>query len=277
MNGTEGGRGNKQEANFIYNIKSTTEFYPFNPQPVPKGSVSVRSRKTSQYLPKGAQGQLIDGAILAAVAGCPINTLTTIRTEILSQGSSGIFAGRHEADGVTNLLTLMRKWNNNHGIPWVCIWSREVGAIVGGHFHFGTYQSNESQEPYIKQMELWLDEKRIFPKHHNPTNIGISEHGSWLVQRCSRLGHSGPDLAAYIGKDEQSYTTSAWRVKRDNKAKRVLNHTCRGGYIEGTIRTAYRHGTSRNIAPATYTNSNALKLLSSEDRLMRPDMSYLPY
>ena len=171
----------------------------------------------------------------------------------------------------------MRKWNNHHGVPWVCIWSREVGATVGGHFHVGTYQSKESQEPYIKQMELWLDEKRIFLEHHKPANIGMSEHKSWLVQCCLRLGKSGPDTAAYLGKDEQSHNISAWRVKRDNEAKRVLNHRCIGGYIEGTARTAYRHGTSRNIAPATYSNRNALELLSGDDRLMRPDLSYLPY
>ena len=97
------------------------------------------------------------------------------------------------------------------------------------------------------------------------------------MQCCSRLGKSGPDAAAYTGKEEQGQTTSAWRVKRDNEAKRVLNHPCIGGYIEGTARTVYRHGTSRNIASATYNDRNALELLSGDVRLMRPDLSYLPY
>jgi hypothetical protein len=259
-------------------IQSTAEFNSVFPYPASLGSVCVHTRKASEYLPKGAQGQLIDAAILAEEMGTPINRLTTIRTEILARSSSGIFAGRHEADAIRILLELMRKWHIERGVPWVCIWSREVGDDVGGHVHSGTHQSEETTEDFIEQVASWTGEPRILLKNRKRANIGISEHGSWLVQCCTRRDQSGADLAAYLGKDEPNHIVSAWGVSRDNKSKRVLHHACKGGYLEGTTGKSgksYRHGTSRNIAPSA--SRSTLEAISDARRLIRPDLSWLPY
>lgn len=259
------------------NIQSSTEFTPIGANWSPKGIVNVAARKTSEYLRKGDQAQLIDAAVLAEKWGYPINRHTTIRTEILARSSAGIFAGKHQADGVACLLELMRKWHVKRGIPWACIWSREVGAGVGGHLHVGTHQSDEHTEDFINQMAGWTGESRVLLERHSPDEIGISKNRSWLVQCCTRKGQSGPDLAAYLGKDEPSHILTGWRVKRDNTSKRVLAHPCKGGLVEGTAGAAYRHGTSRNIAPATNRGSNALRAISNDQRLIRPDLSWLPY
>jgi hypothetical protein len=214
---------------------------------------------------------------LAEKWGYPINRVTTIRTEILSQSSSGVFAGKHQADGVACLLELMRKWYVKRGIPWACIWSREVGDDIGGHAHIGTHQSEGHTETFIDQMAGWTGEARVFLKQHRSANLGHSERQSWLVQCCTRKGQSGPDLAAYLGKDEPSHILTGWRVKRDNTSKRVLVHPCKGGLVEGTTGAAYRHGTSKNIAPSTAIGRKALDEMSDERRLIRPDLSWLPY
>jgi hypothetical protein len=258
------------------NIQNTTQFSS-TPLILPaKGSVSVLQRKTTTYLPRGAQGQLIDAAVLAEKLGHPINQVTTIRTEILSRSSVGVFASKHEADGVSGLLELMRKWHIKRSIPWVCIWSREVGQIVGGHIHIGTHQSKEHIEGYIDQLPHWTGEDRIFLEKHKPGDIGFSENGSWLVQCCMRKGESGTDVAAYLGKDEQGRTVTGWGVERINASKRTFTHPCHGGYVEGTSRTAYRHGTSRNIAPLTAKGRKALETISDSERLIS-DLSWLPY
>ena len=259
------------------NIQSTNDYRTIGLKSPPKGNVNVRPRKTSQYLSKGAQGQLVDAAVLAKVMGHPVNRTTTIRTEILASGSHGVFAEKHEANGIVNLLELLRHWHKKRGIPWACIWGREVGKDVGGHIHIGTHLSDEHTKAYIEQLARWTGEGRIFPKHHKPPNIGISERGSWLVQCCFRRGQSGTDVAAYLGKDEPSFVYSAWGVTRDNKAKRVLKYPCNGGYIEGTQRCIYRHGTSNNISPTTKANKAILEGLSDRQRLIRPDLSWLPH
>ena len=243
-------------------------------------------RKATERLPIGAQGQLIDAAVLAGKIGHPINRLTTIRTEILSRSSvgvfagkheaDGVFAGKHEADGVSSLLELMRKWHINRGIPWAAIWSREVGQTVGGHIHIGTHQSNDHIEPYIDQVANWTGEKRIFLAKHKLGDIGFSEHCGWRVQCCMRRGQSGADVAAYLGKDEPSRTVTGWGVERINASKRTFTHPCHSGYVEGTTRTTYRHGTSRNIAPLTAKGRKALETIGDSERLIS-DLSWLPY
>lgn len=233
-------------------------------------------RKATTHLPRGAQGQLIDAAILAKKLDHPINQTTTIRTEILSRSSGGVFAGKHEANGVSGLLELMRKWHIKRDIPWACIWSREVGKTVGGHIHIGTHQSKAHIEEYIDQLQHWTGENRIFLAKHKPGDIGFSEKGSWLVQCCMRKGESGADVAAYLGKDEQGWTVTGCGVERMNASKRTLTHPCHGGHVEGTSRTAYRHGTSRNIAPLTAKGRKALESISDSERLIS-DLSWLPY
>lgn len=255
------------------NIQSISDYRTTGHKLAPKGSVSVQQRKTSEYLPKGAQGQLIDAAILAEIKGYPLDHTTTIRLEKLAP----FFAGKHGADVVTNFLVLLRKWHVSRGVPWFCIWSREVGKDVGHHLHICHHLSEKDEEPYIDQVARWTGESRIFLKLHKPASIGISEHSSWLVQKCLRGGWSGVDSAAYLGKDEPSFIKSAWRVQRDNKAKRNLKHLCNGGYIEGRQRCAFRHGTSRNIAPTTPANKAILKPLSDKQRLIRADVDLLPY
>jgi hypothetical protein len=259
------------------NIQNTTQFSS-TPLILPaKGSVSALQRKATTHLPRGAQGQLIDAAILAENWGHPIKLQTTIRTEKLAGSSAGVFTGKHQADGVACLLELMRKWHVKRGIPWACIWSREVGTDVGGHLHVGTHQSGEHTEDFIDQMAGWTGESRVFLEKHSPDEIGISKNRSWLVQCCTRKGQSGPDLAAYLGKDEPSHILTGWRVKRDNTSKRVLAHPCTGGLVEGTTGAAYRHGTSKGIAPSTAMGRKALETIGDEQRLIRPDLSWLPY
>lgn len=262
------------------NIQNTTAFPIIRPTKPSKGSVSSGYRKSSQYLPIGAQGQLIDAALLAEKAESPINRFTTIRTEALRTIGSGIFANKHEADAIKMLLELMRHWHKGRGIPWACIWSREVGDRIGGHLHIGTHLTDACNDAYSTQMALWTGEDQIDLPKHKPEEIGISEHRNWLVKCCLREGRSGPDVGAYLGKDEPTLTQTGWGKDKDNKAKRVFENDCLGGLVEGTSRTIYRHGTSRNIAPASAAGRRFLATISDEDRRINPEpdnLDWLPY
>ncbi len=257
-------------------IHSVTNFSTISPVQRPKGGVSIRQRKITDYLPRGAQGQLIDAALLAERAGTPINHTTTIRTERLRVLGSGVFTGQHEADAIKTSLELMRHWHIKRGVPWSCIWARENGEITGGHWHMGSHLTDGHTEAYIEQMALWTGEARVFPPKHAPDEIGISEHRNWLVQCCKRNGRSGTDLAAYLGKDEPTIVRTAWGKKRDNKSKRITRYKCMGGSVEGTLGAAYRHGTSRNIAPASAACQKVLATISDAERRIQ-DLSWLPY
>ena len=258
------------------NIQNTTTFPSIKPKKRSKGDVSSGNRKSSQYLPIGAQAQLIDAALLAERMRSPINRFTTIRTEALRAVGSGLFADKHEADAIKMLLELMRHWHKDRGIPWACIWSREVGDRIGGHLHIGTHLTDIHTDAYSAQMALWTDEVQVSLNKHRPDEIGISEHRNWLVQCCLRQGRSGPDVGAYLGKDVQTWTLTGWRKEKFNKDKRVFKYDCPGGLVEGTSRTAYRHGTSRNISPASAAGRKALATICDADRLIS-NLDWLPY
>jgi hypothetical protein len=257
-------------------IHGVTDFAAISPVHPAKGGVTDSPRKDSNWLPRGAQGQLIDATLLADKLGTPINRTTTIRTEKLRLLKSGLFADQHEADAVKTLLELMRHWHNKRGIPWACIWAREHGDVTGGHLHMGSHLVDDHTEAYIEQMALWTGEARVFPSKHKRDEIGISEGRNWLVQCCQRNGQSGTDIAAYLGKDEPTQVISAWRVARDNRDKRVTKYKCLGGPIEGTVAAEYRHGTSRKIAPNSEEGRKAIATFSDVERRIS-NLDWLPY
>lgn len=258
------------------NIQSTTHFSGATLILPTKGIVSVGERKVSYYLPAGSQAQLIDAAVIAELKGHSINSLTTIRTDMLRQANAGLFADKHSADAVSVLLELVRKWHKKRGIPWACIWCREQGSKVGEHLHMGTHLTGNYVNEYVDQMASWTGEDRIFPKYHKPDEIGHSESKSWLIQCCRRSNKSGQDIAAYMGKDEPARQLMAYGKERDNKVKRVTAHFGYGGIIEGTHRCEYRHGTSRDIAPVIKANQIALETVSDEKRYIK-NLDWLPY
>ena len=239
-------------------------------------SVSVGERKVSYYLPAGSQAQLIDAAVIAELKGHSINCLTTIRTDMLREVNTGLFADKHPADAVAVLLELARKWHKKRSIPWACIWCREHGNKVGKHLHMGTHLTKSYANEYADQMASWTGEGRIFPKRHKPNAVGLSASDGWLIQCCSRTNKSGQDIAAYMGKDEPARRLMAYGRVRDNKAKRITAHFGCGGLIEGTHRCEYRHGTSRNIAPTIKANQIALETVSDEKRYIN-NLDWLPY
>jgi hypothetical protein len=177
---------------------------------------------------------------------------------------------------VKSLLELNRKWHIKRGISWACVWAREYGPDTGGHFHMGTHLIDDNTDDYIAQMAVWTGEAHINIPKHRPDEIGISADRNWLVQCCIRRGESGTDVAAYLGKDEPTRIVTAWRVERDNKDKRVTKHKCLGGPVEGTVGAAYRHGTSRNIAPNSAAGRKAIATFSDIERRIK-DLDWLPY
>ena len=276
LNGTDGRPWQQVRGSVLLNIQSTTHFSGATLILPTKGIVSVRERKVSYYLPAGSQAQLIDAAVIAELKGHSINCLTTIRTDMLREANAGLFADKHPADAVATFLELVRKWHKKRGIPWACIWDREVGKKVGEHLHMGTHTPEKYHGEYADRMASWTGEDRIFPKYHKPDAVGLSARDGWLIQCCHRSNKSGQDIAAYMGKDEPAQRLMAYGRKRDNKAKRVTAHFGYGGLIEGTHRCEYRHGTSRNIAPTIKANQIALEKVSDKKRYIK-NLDWLPY
>lgn len=276
LNGTDGRPWQQVRGSVLLNIQSTTHFSGATLILPTKGIVNVGGRKVSYYLPAGSQAQLIDAAVIAELKGHSINCVTTIRTDILRAANAGLFADKHPADAVAILIELVRKWHKKRGIPWACIWGREIGKKVGEHFHMGTYTPEKYHGVYADQMSSWTGEDRIFPKYHRPDEVGLSTNNSWLIQCCRRSNKSGQDIAAYMGKDEPARRLMAYGRERDNKAKRITAHYGNGGLIEGTTRCEYRHGTSRNIAPTIPANEIALETVSDEKRYIK-NWDWLPY
>jgi len=98
--------------------------------------------------------------------------------------------------------------------------------------------------------------------------VAESVLGVWQIKHCLPGGNTGPQIAAYIGKDEPEFMLTAWGKKRPNLEKRNCWHTETEGLIIGLPRHTYRHGTSRNISPTSPTGKAILALATDEERLI---------
>ena len=224
--------------------------------------------KTSILQPVGTQGRLIDAAVIAARRGTPINRLLTVRTMALENTDVKSRFGRTTlAEDVQAYLELLRKWLVAHGVRCVFIWAREWGHTHGEHLHIGFHLVNDLDTAFAEQCARWFGEQA---KVKSPTKAIVAESvlGVWQVKHCLRGGTTGPQIAAYIGKDEPEFMLTAWGKKRPNREKRNCWHTETEGLIIGLPRHIYRHGTSRNISPTSPTGKAILALATDEERLI---------
>ena len=224
--------------------------------------------KTSILQPVGTQGRLIDAAVIAARRGTPINRLLTVRTMALENMDVRSRFGRTTlAEDVHAFLELLRKWLVAHGVRGVFIWAREWGHTHGEHLHIGFHLVNDLDTAFAEQCARWFGEQA---KEKSPTKAIIAESvlGVWQVKHCLRGGTTGPQIAAYIGKDEPEFMLTAWGKRKPNSEKRNCRHTETEGLIIGLPRHIYRHGTSRNISPTSPTGKAILAVATDEERLI---------
>ena len=238
----------------------------------PKGTVTAAPWpgicKVSLLQPIGAQGRLIDAAVIAERLGRPINRLLTARTMVLENAAAKNRFGRTTlAEDVQAFLELLRKWLVAHGVLGVFIWAREWGHTHGEHLHIGFHLVDKLNTAFAEQCARWFGEQA---KVKSPTKAVVSESvlGVWQVKHCLRGGKTGPQIAAYIGKDEPEFIYTAWGKRRPNPEKRNCWHSETEGLIIGLPRNIYRHGTSRNISPTSSSGKAILALATEEERLI---------
>lgn len=237
-----------------------------------KGSVTAALHTTicraSMLQPVGTQGRLIDAAVIAERQGAPINRLLTVRTMALENTEVKSRFGRTTlSEDVQAYLELLRKWLVAHGVHCVFIWAREWGYTHGEHLHIGFHLGDDLDPAFAEQCARWFGEKA---KVKAPAKAVVAESilGVWQIKHCLRGGNTGPQIAAYIGKDEPEFMLTAWGKKRPNLEKRNCWHTETEGLIIGLPRHTYRHGTSRNISPTSPTGKSILALATDEERLI---------
>lgn len=145
--------------------------------------------------------------------------------------------------------------------------------MANEHLHIGYHLTDRHDAELTAQCQSWFRENA---KRKLATNvIAESLGGTWQIKGCARDGTSGPDIAAYLGKDEPDATRSAWGKVTPNLEKRCLRHPMTPGLIVGTERLTYRHGTSRNIAPVSKSGKAIIAAASDAERLI-PEFQ-IPY
>ena len=231
------------------------------------GSPSALS-KASFLQPVGTQGRLIDAAVIAARQGTPINRLLTARTMALENMDVQSRFGRTTlAEDVQAFLELLRKWLVAHGDCCCFIWAREWGRIHGEHLHLGLHLVDDLDRSFTDQCARWFGEQA---KAASPAKGVVAESvlGVWQVKHCLRRDETGPQIAAYLGKDEPEFNVTAWGKRKPNLEKRDCRHTEAEGLIIGLPRHTYRHGTSRNISPTSPSGRAVLAHATDAERLI---------
>lgn len=224
--------------------------------------------KASMLQPVGTQGRLIDAAVIAGRQGTPINRLLTVRTMALENTDvQNRFGRKTLAEDVQAFLELLRKWLVAHSVRCVFIWAREWGRTHGEHLHIGLHIGDDLDGLFAEQCARWFGEQA---KIKSPAKAVVAESvlGVWQVKHCLRDGKTGPQIAAYIGKDEPEFTSTAWGKRKPNFEKRNCRHTETEGLILGLPRHIYRHGTSRNISPTSPMGKAILAVTTDKERLI---------
>ena len=248
-----------------------------------KGSVSdainspmLAARAMSTVQPVGAQGKLIDAAVISNRMGHAINRLLTVRTEALENATATNRFNRSTlAQDVEAFLDLLRKWITARQMPCAFIWSREIGKARTEHLHLGFHLQSRFDALFADQCVRWFGEDKS-PKLKAKKVLAESQHGVWQIKASERGNSSGTRIAIYLGKDEPDTLSSAWRKLKPNLQKRCPVHPVTPGLIVGLGRNIYRHGTSRNISPTSAAGKAILMLASNAERLIS-DHSQLPY
>ena len=141
------------------------------------------------------------------------------------------------------------------------------GHTHGEHLHIGLHITDDLDTAFANQCARWFGEKAK-PKAAAKAVVAESVQGIWQIKHCLRDGKSGPQIAAYIGKDEPEFTATAWGKRKQNAEKRNCWYSETEGPIIGLPRHAYRHGTSRNISPMSPTGKAILTFATDAERLI---------
>lgn len=237
-------------------FNESTDFHrigmPMGPRaPVSKVCSETRPVSGHRYTPswsmeRGTQRHLMNAAAFASKTGVRLNTTTTINAYRLQQvDEGGVFGVGHLWDGLRGFRELFRHWHRERGIQCAWIWVRENTrrARQGGeHWHLLHHLPKRHHLAFFNQLSAWTGEA------HDPAleprkagEAARSAHDAWNVSVCARGGRSGPQVAAYLGKDEPNDIVLHGRLKR-NPDKLRRRYAGGGGLIEGQ-----RFGLSRSI------------------------------
>lgn len=213
-----------------------------HPSPAAAGSAISPRYPTSSCLARGTQKRLIDAASFSAHLGTPIDTHITINAARLQQlDGGGILGLGHLWDAFQDLHERLRKWTTGRGVPWACLWVREMSRGPGEHWHIALHLHARHRLDLAHQLAAWTDEPLADGPLLQEHDVAVSALGSWHITAHKRGGRGPENLAAYLGKGEPG------RIKLYGKVR--INHDklqprYRGG--EGIIE-GKRCGISRTI------------------------------
>lgn len=197
---------------------------------------------TNTCLERGTQKRLIDAASFSAHLGTPTDTLITINAARLQRiDGGGIIGLGHLWDGFQDLLERLRKWTTGRGVPWVCMWVREVSGGPGEHWHIALHMPACHRLDLAHQIAAWTEEPMGDGSLLESHEVAASSLRSWHITTRKRGGRGPEGLAAYLGKAEPN-RVKLYGKTRINPDKPVPRYRGGEGNIEGK-----RHGISKTI------------------------------
>ena len=148
-------------------------------------------------------------------------------------------------------------------VPGLRLWT----CASKEHLHIGLHLTDDRDRAFTEQCAKWFGDR---VKEKSPAKDVVAESfgGAWQVKHCLKGGKTGPQIAAYLGKDEPEFTYTAWGKRKPNLEKRNSRHSASAGQITGLQRHTYRHGTSRNISPTSSSGKAILALATDEERMI---------
>ena len=164
--------------------------------------------KQTDALPIGTQAAFIKGAWSAKNLNLPINTLLTVRWDILfGVDSCNPLRSYSETERISRLVELLRKWLLVRCSKAVYIWVRETSKD-GEHWHIAFHLPKGKEKPLTNYVENLLSEPVAPcprpPEKRTDGEFACSAFGSWQLASDNKPERGGYFLAVYLGKGEPS-------------------------------------------------------------------------
>ena len=139
----------------------------------------------------------------------PVNVSITVTWSALIEAGDhmeGNCLGKSTSERDTYLRREIARLARREGLPFVAIWGRDVGAVMGSHVHLGLFWPHYRLQPLLDLIERITGSSPEYDKSvHEDQHVARSVCGGWQVDMNRRDKAGALDWCDYVSQQEDKH------------------------------------------------------------------------
>jgi hypothetical protein len=166
---------------------------------------NYRKQRTKQ-----ARANNFEAAVLFAYEmDWPINVSITVTWSALMEAgehNEGNCLGKSASERDAYLRREIARLARREGLPFVAVWGRDVGTVMGNHVHFGIFWPHYGLRPLLELIERITGSSPEYVKPaYEDQHVARSVCGGWQVDMNWRGKAGALDWSEYISQQEDKH------------------------------------------------------------------------